>query len=153
AGLTEAVNFGVGGSVADAFVLKRDPIFPDVDRAITKWPYDPDRATRLLAEAGWQRASADGLLTNAARQNLTIQVRATGGPAGEQETAFIANNWKTVGIDANPYLVPRVLAGNPELDATFPGISTSNRPITPENFAWTSSQIPTLQNRWLGQNR
>src|SRR5262249_44316282 len=66
AGLTEAVNFGVGGSVADAFVLKRDPIFPDVDRAITKWPYDPDRATRLLAEAGWQRASADGLLTNAA---------------------------------------------------------------------------------------
>src|SRR5207302_6621559 len=66
---------------------------------------------------------------------------------------LIASNWKAVGIDATTYIVPRALAGNPELDATFPGGRTSNRPITPDNFSWTSAQIPLEKNRWLGQNR
>jgi peptide/nickel transport system substrate-binding protein len=152
-GLVELLNFGLGGSVADMFLLRNDPIFPEVDRAIVKYPYDPNRAARLFADAGWRRASGDGPLVNAAGQTLNLEARATGGPAGEQHTAFLASNWKAVGVDASTYLVPRVQAGNPELNASFPGGLTSNRPITPDNFSWTSSLIPTAQNRWLGQNR
>jgi ABC-type transport system substrate-binding protein len=108
---------------------------------------------RLLADAGWRRAQPESLLTNAAGQAFQLEISATAGPAGEHETAFIANNWKSVGVDSSAYLVPRALAGNPESDATFPGGRTSNRPIVPENFAWGSAQIPTAQNRWLGSNR
>src|SRR5439155_24463311 len=93
------------------------------------------------------------VLANAAGAKLFVEVGATAGPAGEQETAFVANNWKAVGVDATPALRPRVLAGDPELDATFPGGYSSNRPITPENFVWTTPQIPLQQNRYLGANR
>lgn len=151
--LVELLNFGLGGAVADGYILRSDPIFPEVDRALAKYPYDPGRAARLFADVGWRRAQPDALLTNAAGQTLPLEIRATAGPAGEQETAFIANNWKAAGVDATTYLVPRVLAGNPELDATFPGGQTSNRPIVPDTFSWTTSQTPTAQNRWLGRNR
>jgi peptide/nickel transport system substrate-binding protein len=151
--LAEILNFGLGGSVADAFFLRADPIFPEVDRALAKYPYDPARAARLLGDAGWRRASPDGLLTNAAGQTMPLEIRATAGPAGEQETALIAANWKAAGVDSSAYLVPRVLAGNAELAANFPGGLTGKRPITPEFFAWTTAQTPTAQNRWLGSNR
>jgi peptide/nickel transport system substrate-binding protein len=151
--LVETLNFGLGGSVADAFILRNDPIFPEVDRALAKYPYDPARAARLFTDAGWRRASPDAPLTNAAGQTLAVEISATAGPAGEQETQLISLNWKAAGVDASTYLIPRALAGNPESDAMFPGGRTSNRPITPDNFSWTSAQIPTAQNRWLGQNR
>jgi peptide/nickel transport system substrate-binding protein len=152
-GLAELLNFGLGGSSADIFMMRNDPIFSEVNRAVAKYPFDPTRAARLFADAGWRRTTADGVMTNAAGQPFTLEARATAGPAGEQETAFIANNWKAVGIEASTFLVPRALASDPQIDTIFPGGQTSNRPITPENFSWTSAQIPTAQSRWLGQNR
>src|SRR4029078_4599643 len=47
-GLNDVANEKVGGSVADAFILPNDEFFPDVDRAITKYPYDLTRAAALL---------------------------------------------------------------------------------------------------------
>src|SRR6185436_3151215 len=47
--LMEAVMEGLG-SVAGAFVVPSDPLFPEIDRAIAHYPFDPNRATALLAE-------------------------------------------------------------------------------------------------------
>src|SRR5947208_957926 len=81
-GLGELLNCAVGGSVADLFMLRTAPLSPEVDRVVAKYPYEPTRAARLFAEAGWQRLQPDGLLTNASGQNLPLEIRATAGPAG-----------------------------------------------------------------------
>jgi peptide/nickel transport system substrate-binding protein len=154
ASLIELLGFGLGGSVADAFIKRTDPIFPEVDRALAKYPYDPARAARLFADAGWRRATADGPLVNAAGETLAIELRTTGGSAtGEQEATLITNNWKALGIEPSISILPRVLSGNPEINATYPGGATSNRPIEPESFSWITSMIPTAQSRWLGLNQ
>jgi peptide/nickel transport system substrate-binding protein len=152
-GLAELISHGLGSSVANAFVLRTDPLFPEIDRALTKYPHDPSRAAQLLADAGWRRSQADGLVTDASGQTLQLQVRATAGAAGELETGFIHSNWKSAGIDASISLLPRARAADAEAHVSFPGVLTGNRPIYPENFVWTSRQLPTAQNRWLGANR
>src|SRR5439155_340300 len=55
--MTDVVNLGLSPP-ADVYVAPADPLFPDVDRAVSKYPYDPNRAASLLTEAGWQRPPA-----------------------------------------------------------------------------------------------
>lgn len=42
--------------ISDMYIAPNDPVFPLADRAITKYPYDPGRATQLLGQAGWTTA-------------------------------------------------------------------------------------------------
>lgn len=68
-GMADATYLGLSG-VADGYVLPNDPIFPEVDRVLTKYPHDPGRAAMSLAEAVWRRVGAESLLRNASGQTL-----------------------------------------------------------------------------------
>jgi ABC-type transport system substrate-binding protein len=151
--LAELLSEGIGGSAADVFLLRTDPLFPEVDRVITKYPYDRRRAATLLAEAGWSRPQPDGLVAGPTGQTLQLEFWSATGADGAREAAIIADSWKAVGIDATVFVVPAARAGDAEFRAGFSSTMTSNRPIAAENFIWTSSNAPTPQTRWQGQNR
>lgn len=150
-GLVEVMTGGLG-SVADMWLFPTDPQYPEAERAVTKYPFDPNRAAALLSEAGWRRDQTGTGLRNAQGQSLRIQVQANADRAVERELSVIRDNWTTVGIDTEMLVVP-VSRRDAEFEASFPGVSTSPRPPLMETFPFVTGQVPTPENRWLGGNR
>jgi ABC-type transport system substrate-binding protein len=124
---------------ADAWVLPVDPIFPEVDRAITKYPYDPRRASALLAEAGW-RAQTGPVLTDADGKTLDVEMNA--GSTGPQMATIIADNWKTIGINSSVAMAPAANARDPVFRATFTATHIGETNATPFGFRFLSPLIP-----------
>jgi peptide/nickel transport system substrate-binding protein len=149
-GLTDAINLGFA-PVAHAFISPEDPLFPEVDRVITKYPHDMNRAAALLAEAGWRRPAGGGLVLNAAGQPLDAELLTT---ASQETTAVIAvDNWKAAGVNSTLSVIPQARARDGELGSNFGAARVNNRFIEPENFVWITDEWPTPENRWSGSNR
>ena len=146
--VAEALTFGLG-STSDAFVLRADPAFAEVDRAIVKYPYDPARSAALLTEAGWERPDGRGVWRNAAGEPLEVDIWAT----EENEAVVVADPWRAIGIASTPFAIPRVRQRDNEFRNNFPGANTGSRSIFPENFTFTSDQVPKAELGWVGNNR
>lgn len=56
--IADVMTFGLGHR-AEAWVLPTDPLAPQIDRAVTRYPFDPQRAASLLADAGWRMQPRD----------------------------------------------------------------------------------------------
>jgi peptide/nickel transport system substrate-binding protein len=136
------------GRVADAWVVPTDPVYPEVDRAITKYSYDPSRASALLAEAGW-RAPTGLLVTDADGKTLDVEMNA--GSTGPQVATIIADYWKAVGINPSVAMVPAGNARDPVFRATFTAAHIGETNATPYGFRFISSMIPDPP-RTLGWN-
>jgi peptide/nickel transport system substrate-binding protein len=147
-GLTAAVTEGLG-VIADAYVIRSDPLFPEVDRAITKYPYDMSRAQGLLEEAGWRRAP-DGVLRNAAGEALNMHILGHSGRVEEQETEVLASAWRSLGMPLDiAWLTPSQMRDG-EYRSKFPAATFDRRSL---EMAWTSEQLSTAENRWGLGNR
>ena len=69
------------------------------------FPFDPERAKALLAEAGWRRATADGILEKDGKP-FSFTIRTNQGNAVRQQTAeIIQRRLRSVGIDAKIHIV------------------------------------------------
>ena len=148
--LTEAINLGFA-PVAHAFILPEDPLFAQVDRVITKYPYDPNRTSALLAEAGWRRPVSGGRVVNAAGQPLELEAYSNADQ--ERAATIIIDNWKSVGVSSSVFVIPQARARDGELGSSFPAARVSSRGIRPDNFIWIADEFPTAANRWSGSNR
>lgn len=149
-GIVDVVNYGLG-SVADTFVLRTDPVFPDIDRTLTKYPPDPARAAVLLAQAGWQQARDGGSIANSAGQTLDLEVRSSAGQ--EREATIVADNIKAIGVNSSLFIVPAARARDAEMRTGYPGMALNGRSIAPEHFPFTSADLPTPENQFAGLNR
>lgn len=150
--LVDALTFGLS-TPAEMFLAPPDPLFPQIDRAITKYPYDPNRAGALLTEAGWRRSTPGEVRTNAAGQTLDVEVWRQAGPNDEQEISIIADGWKAVGVNPPLFIIPNARARDGEVFSFFPGVQVIARTMSIENFVFTSENIPTREQRWQGSNR
>jgi peptide/nickel transport system substrate-binding protein len=126
-----------------------DPSYPAVDRAITKYPYDLNRAQALLEEAGW-RKGGDGVLRNAAGEPLNMHILAHSGRVEEQETEVLASAWRSLGMPLEiSWLTPAQMRDG-EYRSKFPAVTYDRRSI---DMAWTSDQLSLPENRWGLSNR
>jgi len=144
--LADVSTFGLG-RVADAYVAPAEPFFEEVDRTVTKYPYDLNRAAALLAEAGWRRSGTTGPLTNAAGEPFDIVVQ------GDQRALIIADGWKLAGLNATPFEVPSARARDNEFVNSFPGVQLLGNTISQEELSVVSSKLPTAELNWMGSNR
>jgi len=144
--LADVSTFGLGRA-ADAYVAPAEPFFEEVDRAVTKYPYDLSRAAALLAEAGWRRSGTTGPVANAAGESFDITVQ------GDQRALIIADSWKTAGLNATPFEVPNARARDNEFVNSFPGVQFQGNTISQEEISVVSSKLPTAELNWMGSNR
>jgi peptide/nickel transport system substrate-binding protein len=153
-GLAEVVTDGLG-TAADAFITRSDPLFPEVDRTITHYPYDVNRATALLAEAGWRAEAGPGQrgqpVANAAGQPLEAEMMVQS--RWEQEATIVADYWKAAGISSSIQVLPAARERDREYRASFRAAHLGERTISPDNFYWVSSQAPTPESRFAELNR
>lgn len=71
-----------------------------VNHDVETYPYDPERAAELLADAGYDRKNAQGLLVNAAGQTVSFTlVTNAGNTAREQLAQIFADSARDIGVD------------------------------------------------------
>ena len=149
-GLVDTVSQGLGG-VANAFMTPTDALFDQLDAVVPKYPYDPARALALLAEAGWQRAGDGGLLVDPSGR--TLDLRLDGSSQQGSTMTIVADNWKSLGINPSIFIVPQPRERDQEFRSQFPGAGFNSRTISPDNFIFTSDNLPTPANAFVGSNR
>jgi peptide/nickel transport system substrate-binding protein len=146
--LAEAA-FPGAAQVAHSGAFPESDIGRAVDRQVVKYAYDPTRAARLLADAGWARGG-DGTLTKGGNR-FHLELQATGG-TGDAEAMFpvMQQQYKQVGID----IALQIVQGGRAAQVDFSALSWSGLPVNSNSFApsFHSAQIPSRENRFSGSN-
>jgi peptide/nickel transport system substrate-binding protein len=148
--LTRSLQGELGG-VAHSWVHPSAAYYPKVQDVITQFPFDPRRATALLAEVGWT-PGPDGVLQKGGTR-FEMQIRP--GEAREKEASILQQDWKAIGIDGRIEVLSNVLLRDAEARATYTGVGANQNPLgglsAVRRFA--SDQIPSAANRFAGTNR
>src|SRR5207245_264205 len=72
--------------------------YPEIERAIAKYPYDLRRSEQLMMEAGWARA-ADGFYASPTEGRLSPELKTNASAQYESEQSIIAAGWRQAGFD------------------------------------------------------
>ena len=139
--------------VAHASVSPLDWIHSD---QIRTYPHDPDKARRLLDEAGWN-VIKDGIRHNAAGERLSLELGTTAGNRSrELVQQVLQSQWREVGVDVRIRNEPaRVFFGETVRKRKFQAMAMFAWLSAPESVPRTtlhSQEIPTEANNWAGQN-
>ncbi len=144
--------FGGEGAMADTLLPRNVPYFADLDRAITKYPYDPQRAEQLMGEAGFAKGS-DGVFAGAG-ERMSFDFWGDSGSQFEKDLAVVGAGWNRVGFDTRLGVVAAAQFRDIEYRVTFKGVysTTSGAAAANRLDNFTSSSIPIPENRWSGSN-
>lgn len=121
-------------------------------RNLPRYPFDLQRAERLLAEVGWARG-ADRMFRNSAGQTLHIDVTASGQGDNVIEATTVAGQWSQSGFESRPTPYPANAENAAEIRHNNPGGL-----IWPWNFSVSdlrtiaTSEIGSAATRWRGGN-
>jgi peptide/nickel transport system substrate-binding protein len=101
--IIDTLRNGMGVAITGPFYFKSD----QYDSSIEPWPYDPDRARRLLAEVGWRDTDGDGVLDmdldgDGIREPFEFTFRVPSGLSFyDRLQRFVQNAFKSAGIKVN----------------------------------------------------
>jgi peptide/nickel transport system substrate-binding protein len=152
--LADVMNPGLNAQIADSWIPPNHELRPDVESAIPQFPYDPARAQQLLAQAGWTRSSGGVLTNQASGEPFRFQLWNTQSSGAEREMNALADNWKSLGVDVELYIIPTPLLNDRQHRASLSGGGLSGAGFD----GWTtdrlhSKQITSAANNWIGTNR
>lgn len=151
--IVDAILFGKMG-ILDATVAPNDADFRDIESAIVRHPYDPQRAAQLMAELGYTRGS-DGMLLNSSGQRLTIEARSNNQLDTQVKAlAVVSDFWRRAGVNVDEVLYGLQRVADREYRHTRPGFEVLGFGNDPESFAnFHTRQTPLPETGFLGQNR
>jgi peptide/nickel transport system substrate-binding protein len=151
--LTDVITLGLG-PVADSHWFPNDALYPQLESAAMKYPYDPARAKQLLSQAGWE-PGPDGVLVHSPsgeRFETEIMINQT---LAVKIGTILADDWKKLGIIATPNPIPQARSTDRAYQAQRPGPYATYAFGTPP---WSSDrlngrELASEANRWSGRNR
>src|SRR6185295_12169184 len=92
------------GTMAETFITPATAYFPDLDRAITKYPYDPRRTEELMVDAGYAR-DREALFAKSNGDRFSPGFMVENGAQNEQDMTIMENTWRRAGIDVRPSVI------------------------------------------------
>jgi peptide/nickel transport system substrate-binding protein len=140
---------------ADTFISRSDPLFPLVDRTITKYPYDLRRAEQLLNEAGLAK-DRGGFFADARGERFAPDFEVLESADYERAGEVMHESWRRAGLDVQLTILPNLIIRNNERRHKSPGITSPGAGLgsARQNLGqWSSAQIGSAENRWNGSNR
>jgi peptide/nickel transport system substrate-binding protein len=139
-------------TVADVYIGPQYREHREVDASLTKYPYDPGRAVRLITGLGYTRGP-DGVFRDAAGERLALELRSNGEPITEKTIVPVANAWTQLGVPTEPNVVPQQRIADREYMALFPGIRMMRQPDDPGAISrFHSNQTPLPDSKFVGRN-
>ncbi len=153
----DAINLGLfegHAPVPHTFVPPEAPYFAEIERIITKYPYDPRRTEQIMNEVGYSKDN-EGFFATPRGDRFQPAFWNSAGPQQDQLLPIVVNSWQRAGIDVQPFVMPNALARDQQARATFPGILVHGIGLSESTSAMSlvSEQIGTPANRWTGNNR
>jgi ABC-type transport system substrate-binding protein len=125
--------------------------YPELDRAIVKYAFDPRRSQQLMEEADFTRGS-DGFFTSPSAGRLGVELKVIQNPQNEAEQAILASTWRSIGFELREAVLPVAQAQDAQVRATFEGLFVTGGPIGENQFT-NLARTPRPENRWTGANR
>jgi peptide/nickel transport system substrate-binding protein len=122
------------------------PLSAQYNSELEPYPYDPERAQQLLADAGWVDTDNDGILEDASGREFRFDyVRSTlSSPTAERSIQFLKESFKRAGIimnlNAQDWSVLTDTVDRRDFDAVSFAWSAS-APESDPNQLWHSEQI------------
>ncbi len=117
---TDAVMGTKTNLLADGLLPFSHHLYSYTKDSLARYQYNPQTASRMLAEAGWVRGP-DGFVTNAS-DGRRLKVLVWGGVDRAREPAILADMWKNVGLDPSIYLMPAALREDREHWQSYPNL-------------------------------
>lgn len=146
--LAEAL-IGDATGVPHSLVHPTEPEYPEVERSIVRYDYDPRRAAQLIESTGYVRG-ADGFYADAAGRRLQIELNTTPNDAHLKMLATLGDAWGRQGIGVEQFVVPRQRALDAEFRATFPAFSVLGHPVDIQRLH--SREARTAERNFQGLN-
>lgn len=153
----QALNDGVfdgQATLADTFVAPDVRYFADLDRGITKYPFDPRRSEQLMAEAGLTK-DRDGFYASGSGERFNPVFWEESGSQNEKELNVFTDTWRRAGFDMQTFVLNAVQFADGQLRASYPAMYTTQGGGSTEDRlnVFASPQIPSAANRFQGNNR
>ena len=92
--IREEIYYGLATVTSGSFFVEE----PEYNPNIQPWPYDPERARELLAEAGWTDSTGNGRLDKDGVEFEFELMITNDNPMGEQIATLFQESLQTVGI-------------------------------------------------------
>ncbi len=152
----QALNDGLfegQGLMSETYLPPEVSYSSELDRAITKHPYDPRLSEQLMSEAGLTKAR-DGFYLSSTGERLTIPYLVVGGSEYERQGAIMTDTWRRAGFDIEQSILPAIQMTDGRARATFPALLHNPLGIgerAAEYFTFAQAGSPS--NRWGGNNR
>jgi peptide/nickel transport system substrate-binding protein len=152
AALNEGLFYGEG-VMSDTYIVPYVPYFADVERAITRYPYDVRRTEQFMQEAGFSKG-ADSTFVSAAGERFNPQLMGLSTGLQQKELAIMTDTWQRAGIDIQPRVLPLAQMRDGQVRSTFPALYTAGNGAEEKTLGqWSTSGIGSPENRWVGGNR
>jgi peptide/nickel transport system substrate-binding protein len=151
--LAESLTEGQA-TIAHALLLPQVEYFAELDRAITKYPYDLRRVEQLFGAAGFSKGT-DGFYASPGEGRFSLEVAVAAGARNDKEVAIMADYLRQAGIDASVRVIPRAQIADRQLRLSLTGILNGSfgRAFLPPIQRLRASEIPGPENRWQGSNQ
>jgi len=154
-GLNEGL-FDGQGIMSHTHITPQASIFPEVDRVINKYPYDPRRTESLLTEVGYGKGS-DGVFVSTNGERLTPGLVAETVGQFQREANILAATWRAAGLDVSITGLPSTQLRDGPARATFPAILSASASAalkggTTNYGNFSTPAIRSESNAWRGSN-
>lgn len=138
------------GRPADAYIAPEHVHYAEIDRAISKYPYDPRRTEQLLSEVGVVK-QADGFYRSASGEPFHLQMLGE----NENELVLLADSFRRAGVSAGIDHLTPALVSDRELQTVYPALSIRSNHFELIGFfaTFSTGRIASQQTRWSGSNR
>jgi peptide/nickel transport system substrate-binding protein len=140
------------GFVTETGIPHDTRYFPELDRAMTHYPYDQRRTEQLMNEAGFAR-DRDGMFASGGerfRPDFIVEQ----GTVFERQLALMTETWARAGIEVQPGVLSTTAMRDNEARASFTALySPSTGAGERSLLIHTRTQIGSPANRWIGGNR
>ena len=141
--------------VADTVPPPTEGYYAEIDRVLTKYPYDPRRTEQLLVELGYAKG-ADGFYTSPAEGRFRMETRGVSSGDEERDTTIVDQYFRDAGFDSFINLLPSsTRAVDDKAKGTFPALTLNNNTLQRGLGLnkWLTSNIGSDADNWVGGNR
>ncbi len=148
----QALNDGLFdglGVPAESPIPPNLPYSAEADRLMTKYPLDPNRASQLMAQAGFTREGG-GLFADRQGRRFHIDFAVQAASEIERMQAILSDSWRQAGFEVRPEVIAPQVFTQLETRHTLPGLGYS---FFQGEESFISSEVGTPANRWRGRNR
>lgn len=144
--------FGGEGIIAYTSIQPTVSYWADVDKAVTKYLFDPRKTEQLMMAAGFTKGP-DGVWASPTFGRMAFESTVAASAQNTNENAILASNWRKLGFDVAETQLTTIQSGDKEARSTFAGIWTGGGGQGDKNLSnYRSDRIGSAANRWTGSN-